>query len=641
MKIFPIAFLLFCSTFLFSQTSLIDSLQQEIIKSNDEKKVTLLCELCSELTYQDISSAKTNCQQALELAEEINFKKGKASALQYFGTIEQAQSNYTKALDFQKKSITLFLELNDEMAVANLQNNMGICYDEQGDYQKALQNYFAALKVYEAKNESLSIAQAFNNIGIVYKKQKNYDKVIEYYSKALSIYKNVNHGFGMAVTEGNIGSAFLEKNEYLQAIAYSKLALAKYDSLDIRQYLPYPLGNMGRALIGLKKYDEAILKLEEALQLHQEFGDKRAIAFTQNHLAEAYFLVKKYDLAAIQAELSLALATEIGAKDEAKNANYFLAKIYGKQNNFEKAYQAQLSLMAIKDTLFEIEKTKQIAELQTQYETEKKEQTIELQQLEIEKADTRNKAIVALSIGGFLGLFLVVALGYFFYDNQQKEAQRKKEKIYEKQLLTATIDATEAERKRIAADLHDGIGQQLTGLKMGWQQMTDQILVDTPESAANIRKLTGILDEATLDIRTISHQMMPKTLSEFGLEKAVEAMVEKSFSHTSIEYEFDSFGIEKRLDETVEVGVFRIAQEAVNNVLKHADAKEVSVQLFQNKNHLILTVEDNGKGLKSKSKTDLETGHGLMNMQSRAKALGGEIIFEKGMEGGTILTLRI
>jgi signal transduction histidine kinase len=238
-----------------------------------------------------------------------------------------------------------------------------------------------------------------------------------------------------------------------------------------------------------------------------------------------------------------------------------------------------------------------------------------------------------------LTLILFGTFAYFYYKNKQEARERQKELDNQRQLIEATIEATEEERKRISRDLHDGVGQQLSGLKMGWQRLSNKINAGTLTSSEGITDLTKILDDATNDVRTISHQMMPKSLSEFGLVPTFEDMLEKSFAQTGIQYDFDSFGITKRFDEKTEIAVFRIAQELVNNILKHSAATEVEIQLYQTKGNLILSVADNGKGLQADQLKN--KGHGMMNMQSRAKAISAEIHFEKNGDGGLVTTLRV
>ena len=131
--------------------------------------------------------------------------------------------------------------------------------------------------------------------------------------------------------------------------------------------------------------------------------------------------------------------------------------------------------------------------------------------------------------------------------------------------------------------------------------------------------------------------MMPRALTELGLIEAISDMLEKSLGMSTIKYEFEHFGIDERLSEKVEVSLYRVTQELINNIIKHSNAKKVNVQLLKNAGKVILIVEDDGKGI-SISKTD---GHGLLNMKSRINTLHGELNLEPSPNSGTLATIRI
>ncbi len=244
-------------------------------------------------------------------------------------------------------------------------------------------------------------------------------------------------------------------------------------------------------------------------------------------------------------------------------------------------------------------------------------------------------------IGLGLGTLLLLLIGGLLFNRRNLKEKAKlaeQELAFQEQTTQLTIEAQEKERKRISKDLHDGIGQQLSGLKMAWSQLSSKIKTTSQTDATTLNKLTNVLDDAANDVRNISHQMMPRALEEFGLVSAVDDMLEKSFSSSNIKYEFEHFGIKNRFPEKIEIGLYRIAQELVNNILKHSKASEVGVQLFQNKKNLVLVVEDNGSGF------DLEKnklGHGMANINYRSRAIGGTVNVESAIGDGTLVTVRI
>ena len=185
------------------------------------------------------------------------------------------------------------------------------------------------------------------------------------------------------------------------------------------------------------------------------------------------------------------------------------------------------------------------------------------------------------------------------------------------------IQATEEERKRIAKELHDGVGQQMTAVKMSWQNLSSKINASNNELYNELVKITSMLDDASRDVRAVSHQMMPRTLIEMGLKKAIEDMLTKSLGSANIQYQFDCIGIKDRLPEKVELTLFRIAQELTNNIIKHSNATQAIFQLIQRSGQLVFIVEDNGKGI---SKNEQE-GIGIFNMLSRINTMNGNINF--------------
>ena len=151
----------------------------------------------------------------------------------------------------------------------------------------------------------------------------------------------------------------------------------------------------------------------------------------------------------------------------------------------------------------------------------------------------------------------------------------------------------------------------------------------------------AMLDDSIAELRNISHQMMPRALSDMGLIPALEDMLDKSLGNTDINYEFEHHKMDgERFAENVEVSLYRICQELVNNIIKHSDAKAVSVQLLKTKSHLVMVVEDNGKGFTFGSEKN-RNGIGLMNITSRAKAMNGEVNYQPSPEQGTVATIRI
>ena len=301
----------------------------------------------------------------------------------------------------------------------------------------------------------------------------------------------------------------------------------------------------------------------------------------------------------------------------------------------------------LKDSLLNEKNSKALAEIRTKFETAEKEKALAEEKIKTEKlakeaaeanlaASTRTKWItllIALVIG------IVLLFGIMRQRNKRKAQAEKDAAIIEERDrgTQAVFNAQEEERKRISKDLHDGVGQQLSGLKMAFQKLSRELASSNPEKQEEVQKLSGILSESADEVRSISHQMMPKALTDLGLIEALEDMLSKSLGMNNIEYQFEYFGISEQLNERIEISLYRVAQELINNIIKHSKATNIAIQLFKKAGKVILVVEDNGVGLKSEA-TD---GHGLLNMKSRINAVNGEMNLEPSPKSGTLATIRI
>jgi signal transduction histidine kinase len=252
--------------------------------------------------------------------------------------------------------------------------------------------------------------------------------------------------------------------------------------------------------------------------------------------------------------------------------------------------------------------------------------------LEKEKLSNVNKNIIIITI-----IIIAIALLLVLLLIQQKrkrnllEKQAKEKIRLKQQSLNSIIQAQESERQRIAKDLHDSIVQQLGSLKMRLsstfqnQAISDEFSIE-------------LLEKTTTELRELSHRMMPKSLEELGLIAAVEDTLSISFDLTDIKYTFDNFGITNRLPQRLEITIFRVLQELINNIIKHSQATEVSIQLIKNQSHTILIVEDNGVGFSHNSKKD---GIGLLNINSRLDSVDGSVNYGPSVQSGTLVTIRI
>ncbi len=614
------AFLCVSSLVAVGQNNNIDSLKTLLAnQSNEKSRIKPLLELCWEYRFINADSARKYGLKALAISEELNLADYKVEALHNLGVTHEAQGNYVEALDFEQKALALRRQLGDESKTANTLNNIGIIYDEQGDFKKALEYYLDARKIYERLNDDGKIAMVIINMAIVFKSQQEYPRVIASYQDALKIYRRLNNKFGIAVCYANLGSVYNYLPNYDSALHYSLIATTEFEAQNVQQFLPTTLCNAGMAYHKLGNKNLAKEYLLRAQKLNEQYDNKKELAFVMIYLADVYREEGQLTQAEKLATEALAIALRINALKEVMDAHVSLSEIKAAQNNFKDAYKEFKESRIVKDTLYQQEKTRQMAELQTQYETVKKENAILLltKENEIKDSRIRQSLLAIFLLLAILGA--LVGLGYLWSNRlklkQQAELQTTRAALREGQ-LKAVIGSQEEERKRFAADLHDGFGQMISALRLSLSRE----VVEKP----TVDHALGVLNDMNVEIRNIAFNLMPQALVKSGLQEALKEFAARINRSGGITISVQTYDVDKEMSNEHSIALYRICQEWVNNVIKYSGANQISIQLVQHPQELILTIEDNGQGFEIESLTSGQ-GNGWKNINSRLHMIKGSI----------------
>ncbi len=210
----------------------------------------------------------------------------------------------------------------------------------------------------------------------------------------------------------------------------------------------------------------------------------------------------------------------------------------------------------------------------------------------------------------------------------------------EKMSKIAMIEGQEKERRRMAKDLHDAINPLLSAAKLNVEALQSRAKASNKQHT-NLSNIVSLLSQSMEAIKDISFNLMPSILKDFGLAFTLRDYCNKITAGGVLKVDLDIHGVETRLGEVKEIMLFRIAQELINNVIKHADASQVEVQLIAHQKTLILMVEDDGKGIGNTTTNLSSKGYGLKNVESRAKALNGTMEVDAIKNRGTIITIEI
>ncbi len=284
-----------------------------------------------------------------------------------------------------------------------------------------------------------------------------------------------------------------------------------------------------------------------------------------------------------------------------------------------------------------------MAEMQTKYETEKKEKEnlaltkkTEVQQLIIENENQKRKNQLTLSIT-LIGLIVAIFLFVYYRKKQiQKTLHVAALAEADKLRFKEVIEAEEKERSRIAQELHDGLGQLLSTARLNVASLEDAVTeVDKPDLERSLK----IIDEACVEVRNISHNMMPSALIRLGLIPAVTELVNNVNSAKGIKVDFEN-NVDSSLGQSLDITIYRVIQEILNNMIKHAKANHINISIKKNDDDLAIIMTDNGIGFNT---DELKKGKGLgwKNIFSRVSMLEGSIQLESELQKGTMVFINL
>ncbi len=575
-------------------------------------------------------------------AKQNNIMRNHANVLNRLG-------RYDEALELAVAAIAIDSSLNNLNGVGFGYFLLGNTHYFRADYPAAISAYTKAASRFEEGNRLINLNNVLQNLGVVLSFTGQHEKAIEIYRRNLELLDqlgNERDKIGLLV---NLATAYNKLDQRDKQAQYLNEALLLANKHDDESYRPYILSNLGVLAFGSQEYAEALFLFRTALDMNQKSNNAFEQASNHINIGKTLMHLGQNQTALASLNQGFEIANQLKANEPRLEALRAYSQLYEKTGNYRTALDFNRRAEALNDSILGEKSRNRIAELEVLYETEKKERELGrlrqseiVRELEINKKKLEISRLHAQRTGLGVAVLFIALMAFIWFTNMRNRKEREKNRavIAEREAgLKALFEATENERKRIAKDLHDSVGQQLGGLKLAWKNIESGILSHLPAEAAKLSVLSKTLDEAAAEVRSISHQMMPRVLQEEGLVPAIADMLEKAFRNSEIQYNFEHYGVTERFQESIEIGLFRICQELVSNIIKHADASHVNVQLFRNAKMVVLLVEDNGKGF-AKGQLDKD-GIGMLNISSRVETINGEFNLEPSPQTGVLATIRI
>ncbi|MFN0173861.1 MAG: ATP-binding protein [Saprospiraceae bacterium] len=602
----------------------------------DTARVWALMEVGKLYTQPQPDTALRYFDQALALAEKISFERGIAKCRINRSAPYNNLGRYRDCIADCQVAIPICERLGMKKELVASYNNMGNAWDFLGNRWQAIEAFSKALRAMEG----VALPPHFplvvrNNMSRQYGDLGLHDKEFEYGQKSYEEATALGDSAQVAAALHIMAAAALKMHRNAEALGYCRRVERLAREVEDPTLLVFALNN-----IAVMTHDEQPIEAEKMLQEALDISQKTGDLFGEISALEsmARFAIEKKDFknAKKLAQKGCEKARKEGMNDEVANCLLILSDVALATNDIAQYRDLRQQYSDMSDTLANTDLVHATQDLETKYETEKKEQQIVSLERERELQKLRLRQKNGL-IGGLAGLSGLLFLTGFLTVRNLRHRRRLAEqevKIQQQQITQlkqeqqlgvadAIMRGQEDERSRLARELHDGLGGMLSGVKQSLNGMKgNQILSET--GAVALGQVIDDLDRSIGELRHIARNMMPEALVRFGLKDALHDYCDHLRLTSGLVVHYQAFGLEKRLPQQTEVILFRIVQELLNNIVKHADAKQVLVQLIENDGRVNLTVEDDGKGF-DPEKLKVAPGVGWLNIQSRVEYLGGTL----------------
>ena len=585
------------------------------------------------------------------------------------------------ALFYTKKLLEISQKRGIETDIIHSYNYFGYLYGLEGNHFMAAQNYYKALGMAEKNNDEKRILDSKRYLTEAYINLNDYTKAFKFGQEALFLAKKRKDNNETLASLNNLGSIYLNQKAFEKAKNYFQEMKNLAFKLKDRDFIPLSFYYLGKVEFEMKNYEKAHVLFGDLLKYY----DPQSInyATTQIDIAEVYVAQKKYEKAVAMILIAQKVIRKEGVESYLPTSYRLLYEAYKAQGNSKDALNYHEKFMSLNDSLSKESTQSRIQSLQFEYDNTLKESRLQKQSIELLKEKTQKQQISQTRnlflVGGILALILA---GVLFWNNQklnlknqQIESQKTQIMLAQEQLenanqnleyrvtqrtqelafanneiihkneeiKTALFTGQSIERKRVASELHDNVSSLLSAVNMSMQAISGKTLTETDQKIyQNVREM---IKSAYSEVRNISHNIMPAGLEKDGLLITIEQLLEKINLNKQLSFNLESKGMEERLPVQIELNVYSIALELINNIIKHSEATKATILMVNNDDYFNLQVQDNGIGVvglgNSVNKNHGSLGHGMNNIKARVEALNGSFTFDSVSKKGVHFDIKI
>ncbi|MGB0870823.1 MAG: tetratricopeptide repeat-containing sensor histidine kinase [Flavobacteriales bacterium] len=597
-----------------------------------EQRLDELVEIASKERFKEADSLIIQFNEVL--AESILFKNKRAQseAGYWLGRLHYINQNRDLANTYFVNSFNLAKEIPDTTLIIKNYYGKSLYYTLNNQYLNSIELLLESIEYATKPSHKLDLITIYQAIAYQFSRLGNANKNIEFLNEALSIATEINDTNFIVYLNTMLYEETENKNRY-EHIKNLEPIVKEYndDNTSVIFYDTY-----AKFLLEINEYDQALESVNKAFNINKRSPSKKMLQIIYDTFGDVY--KNKQDL--LNAEkyylMSFNKAEELNLDLEQVRLSKKLSEIYSKNLDYKKAYFYSNFYINNNDSIIHINKLKEVANITEKYQSERKNQELAKQKLTIKEQENtmlkHQKSKIYLSIFSIsLLLLIVIILLLSKYRQALKNKEIEKLNIKNKVIqLNALIEGEEKERKRIAQDLHDGISGDLSAVKYKIDAFTKYELSQNKQD--ELQDSINLIDQTIDQVRSISHDLAPPILMDMKLNKALWKYCNRR-SNKDLEINYQYFGAEDVLNSNQETAIYRIIQELINNIHKHAQASYCLVEIHVYDDAMNIMVEDDGIGI---SEDNSVSGIGMSNIKSRVLYLNAVLDIDTSQEGTTV-----
>lgn len=595
-----------------------------MISADEKEQVDLLNEICDEFERIAIDSSLQYVEQALAISQTINYLEGEIKSLNNIGYHYHEKGRYDQALSYHQKALDLSLINNNRKYESHCWNFIARVHRSLSNMPVAIDCFLRSLNLRQELRDSTGIAMVSRNIGYLYWALKDYDNAETYLNQALEIDLILKDTIYIASDFLNLGLLAQKRGDLDKGIQLSEKAMGLFTVKEDWESVAILYGNIAVMFSEQGKFQQALTYLDKSFEMKKEINNSRSLTYTYGNYQKLYQDAGQYEKSIESGEEALNFLQSHPNIEVSQRVLGRLATAYEKVGQYNKAFKALEQFNAVKDSILDEEKSRQIKQLQTIYESNQKDLTIARQEGELKLANASNQFKSRLTWILVAGLVLLFGSIYLFRSYRFAMKSKKMEEVFSQQLLLAH----EYERKRISQDLHDSVGQSLILIKNKVSLNRDDITAD-------------MVSKALEEVRSISKALHPATLDQIGLTASIEKQLEEIDAHSEIFLSYEIDNIDGIFDKDQDLQIYRIFQEALNNLLKHSQSKSALIKLENQSNLIRMEITDYGLGFDLTEDLNSLRGLGMKTLKERTQLLGGKILIDSTKGKGTSIILHV